>query len=227
MNRHKAVAQKLVAQATSLAPHGRCNREALDVIRKRDGLSRIADMLEPVPVLPIAIEQIAITKIGNARAANPREMGKGRCVTACFEREMEPLAAALHGSAVMGRTKENEFAKVARPTMSLGIAKITCAPSNKPAHAVANNDKFLDGGRPPLDKAFQQFGKRAPIGGNMQPRVVVQINRRVAQIARQGRAVIVAVPFPLQVAHAQAMHQYSQQSGQRDKSLRATFLVQV
>ena len=98
MNRHKAVAQKLVAQATSLAPHGRCNREALDALRKRDGLPRIANELEPVRVLPIAIEQIAITKIGNACAANAREMGKGRCVTACFEREMKPLAAALMGA---------------------------------------------------------------------------------------------------------------------------------
>jgi len=80
--RHEAVTQKPVAQAAGLAPCSWSNREALDAFWKRDDLPAIAGMLEPVPVQPIAVEQIAMTKIGDAGAANMAEMCECRCVPA-------------------------------------------------------------------------------------------------------------------------------------------------
>ncbi len=71
LDRHKAVAHKSVAQAAGLSPCGGGNGEALDALRKRNDLPRIASVLKPITVLPIGIEYIPVTQIGNARAANP------------------------------------------------------------------------------------------------------------------------------------------------------------
>ena len=127
----------------------------------------------------------------------------------------------------MWRTEKKEFAEAPQPAMSLGSAIIACAARNKAAHAVPDNDEFLHRRRPLLDQDFQEIGKRASIGGNMQPAVVVQINRRVAQIARQGGAVIVAVSFPPQIAHAQAVHQHGDAARQRHNGFSEPFLFEA
>ena len=80
VDRHKAVAQKPFGQAASFSRRGRCNREALNPLGKRDGAPAIANVLEPVRALPIAIEEIAITQIGDAGAANAPKAGEGHCV---------------------------------------------------------------------------------------------------------------------------------------------------
>jgi hypothetical protein len=53
-----------------------------------------------------------------------------------------------------------------------------------------------------LDPVLDQVGERAPVRGNMKATVVVQIDRREAEVAGQRGAVIVPLPIPLQVVHA-------------------------
>jgi len=72
-DRHKAVAYKPVPPAARLPSCGGGNGEALNALWQGDGLPRIANMLKPVPLLPIGIKEIAVAQIGDARAANPRE----------------------------------------------------------------------------------------------------------------------------------------------------------
>ena len=118
-DRHKAIAQKPVAQAAGPAPGRRCDRKGVNALWKRNGLPCIANMLESVPVLPVAVEQISIAKICDASAPNPAEMREGRRVSALVEHKMQPLAAALHWSAVMRRSQENELATNRFPLKSI------------------------------------------------------------------------------------------------------------
>jgi len=79
--RHEAVAEHPVVQiADALA--GRCrDGEAVDALRKRHRLPRVIAMLEAITALPIFVEQIAITKVGDAGAADSAEMRERRRVT--------------------------------------------------------------------------------------------------------------------------------------------------
>ena len=69
-----------------------------------------------------------------------------------------------------------------------------------------------------LHQRFEQLGERAPVGGDVEAAVVVQVDRRVAEVARQRGAVIVPLALPLQVVHAQAVQQHDQlAAGLRDR----------
>ena len=225
--RHKAVAQKPAAQVPGIASYGCCNRKALNTVRKRDGLPWIAPMLETVPILPIAVEQSAITKIGDARAANPAGMRKSRRVPALAECKMQPLAAALHRSAVVRRAKENELAQTPRPIVSRLSAVMARASRHQASHAAPEDNQLLQRDGPFGGKSLQQTGKRAPVDGNMQAGVVVQIYRGVPQIAGERCAVIMAVPMPIAVVQTQAMHQHSQPAAERGESRRQALLVEL
>ena len=183
-------------------------------------------MLEPVPVLPVTVEQISIAKICDASAPNPAEMREGRRVSALVEHKMQPLAAALHWSAVMRRSQENELAQMPQPVMSFGSAIIASAPGYQPAHAVADHDQFLDRRRPLGDKHLQQISKSPPVGGNVQASVVMQIKWCVAQIARQRGAVIVTIPMPMPMVQAQAVHENNQPAALRCESLREAISIE-
>ncbi len=62
--------------------------------------------------------------------------------------------------------------------------------------------------RPGIHQRFQHLGKLAAVDGNMTPGVVMQVDGRVSQVTREGGAVIVSLPIPLQIVHAQAMQEH-------------------
>ena len=58
------------------------------------------------------------------------------------------------------------------------------------------------------NERFHQRAEFPGIGGHVHARVVVQVDRRVAEIVRERRPVIVTLPCPLQVIHAQPVHEH-------------------
>ena len=73
------------------------------------------------------------------------------------------------------------------------------------------------GTRPAPDQRFEPAGESAPIDRSVKAAVVVEIDRRVAEIAGQGRAVVVPAAAPLQIVHAQAVRQHHHlAAGRRD-----------
>jgi len=52
--------------------------------------------------------------------------------------------------------------------------------------------------------------QHAAVGRDAEAAVVVQVDRRVAQLPRQRQAVVMAPVLPLQVVHAQAVQQHEQ-----------------
>ena len=81
---------------------------------------------------------------------------------------------------------------------------------------MADDDQLGDWNRPGFNQVFQDVGEFFAIGANMAATVVMQINSRVGSIPRQRCAVIVrgavigAFTIPLQIIHAQTMHQHQQ-----------------
>ncbi len=83
---------------------------------------------------------------------------------------MQPLAGALHWSAVMRRSQENELAQMPQPVMSIESAIIAGASGYQPAHAVPDNDQFLERRRPLGDKHLQQISKSPSVWRRSSPR---------------------------------------------------------
>ena len=83
------------------------------------------------------------------------------------------------------------------------------AARHQAAHAVAHQVISLHRHRPRRAPAPPAGGKSRPLREMCRPRVVVQIDRRVAQVARQRLPVVaLAAQVPLQVVHAQAVDQH-------------------
>ena len=59
------------------------------------------------------------------------------------------------------------------------------------------------------DQRLQRPGERAAVGRDMKARIVGERDRREAEIARQRRAVVVVLPRPVQVAHAEPVHEHA------------------
>ena len=87
---------------------------------------------------------------------------------------------------------------------------MTSAARNKATHAVADDDQLADRDGPFGDQALHDVGKFAAIHRNAPAAVVMQIERRIAEITRKGCAVIVTLARPLQIVHAQAVQQHQQ-----------------
>ena len=84
---------------------------------------------------------------------------------------------------------------------------VTRATCHKTSHADTHDRQLFDRVRPIAQEHFHDVGKFTAVGGDMPAAVVVEINRRVAKIIREGLTVIVAVSTPLQIVHAQTVQQ--------------------
>jgi hypothetical protein len=82
---------------------------------------------------------------------------------------------------------------------------MTGAARDEPTHAVPHQHEFGYRHRPAMRELFEPFGERTPVDGDVEAAVVVQIDRRVPEVAPQRGAVIVSFALPLQVVHAQAV----------------------
>ncbi len=75
---------------------------------------------------------------------------------------------------------------------------------------MAQDGQFRDRNRPGAKQSLELISELAPVGGDVAAAVVVQVYGRVAEVSRQCSAVVVPLPFPLQVIHAQAVRQNQQ-----------------
>ena len=97
--------------------------------------------------------------------------------------------------------------------MSRDFAIVTGAARDQAAHAVTENDQLVHRHRPFAQQRLDQFGESATVARDMQAAVVVQIHRRESGVDGQRRTVIVPVAPPLQIAHAQPVHQQQNLAG--------------
>ena len=72
---------------------------------------------------------------------------------------------------------------------------------------MADDSELLDRHWPLLDEDVEHLGEGATVSRDMQPGVVVKIERRVVEVASQSGAVIVPLPVPVSFVEAQAVHQ--------------------
>jgi len=103
------------------------------------------------------------------------------------------------------RSEEDEVPQLRHPPLTRSGRHVTSAPRNEPAHAVGDDGHFLDRHGPLLDEALEQRGERAAVRRDVQPAVVVQVDRRVSEVAGEGGSVVVSLPGPTQIRHRRAV----------------------
>jgi hypothetical protein len=89
-----------------------------------------------------------------------------------------------------------------QPFASGGGGVMAGASSDQSTHAVADDHQFTGLHRPDLQQGIEQIRECAPVDGDMKTAVVVEIDRRVAEVSRQCGAVVVSLPVPLQIVQA-------------------------
>ncbi len=164
---------------------------------------------------PVLVEDAAVAQVGNARAADLRQAGQRRGVGAELEDDIDPVAAAFQGCAMVGGAEKDQLPQMIQPAMAGEPAVVAGAARQQAAHAVADDHQLFDRHRPRLQQGFQHSGQGAAVGRNMPAAVVVQVERRVAAGGGQRRAVVVPVAPPLQVVHAKPVHQQQDLAARR------------
>ena len=170
-----------------------------------------------VVAAPVLVAHVAVAQVGNAGAAQHAQAREGLGVRLTLEQHVDPVPAALQRRAVVGRAQEHQCAEPPHPIGALLRAVVHRAARHQSPHAVTDDDQRLHRHRPGRHQRGQLPGQRPAVGRHVQTRVVVQVDGREAEVARQCGAMVVrdAVgtgPLPLQVVHAQAMHQQQQPS---------------
>ena len=77
------------------------------------------------------------------------------------------------------RAEENKLVEIPQPFVARQRAVMAGAAGDEPTHAVPYEHEFGQRYRPELHQGFEQFGERAPVGGDVKAAVVVQIDGRV------------------------------------------------
>ncbi len=108
----------------------------------------------------------------------------------------------------MRRAEKDQVFEARQPRVSGERPVMAGASREESAHAVADDRKALDRMRPGAHERLHRVGEFAPVGRNVPARIVVKVEWRESQVARQRGAVIVAVALPLQVVQAQPVDQH-------------------
>jgi hypothetical protein len=94
---------------------------------------------------------------------------------------------------VVRRAEEDRVAELAEPAVPRHRAVVHGAAHQQAAHAVADERELLQRLRPLLGQALELLRQRVAVDRDMQAAVVVQVDAREAEFARQRRAMVVAV----------------------------------
>ena len=130
---------------------------------------------------------------------------KGAGVGADSDQKIGPGAGVCQRGAQMGCTEENKMVQSLWPGVTCKRCVVTRATCHKAPHAVTHDRQLFDRVRPIAQDHFHDVGKFMAVGGDMPAAVVVEVHRRVAEIAREDLTVIVALSTPLQIVHAQTV----------------------
>ena len=122
-----------------------------------------------------------IAQIGDAAAADLAYRSKWFGHTVAAQRSVNPIADPLQRCAVVRCAKKDDVLQLAAPGRLGLLSNMASAAADQAAHAVRQQGKVFDGLRPLIDELLQKTSKLLAVDGRVQPRVVVQVNRGVAQ----------------------------------------------
>jgi hypothetical protein len=142
-------------------------------------------------------------QVGDAGAPDPAEAGERRAVRDLLDETMEAVPAALERRAVMRRPEEDEVPEETRPATAGERAVVDCAACHEAAQAVSEDRHFVDGHGPRSEERVEHPGELSPVRRDVPAGVVVHVDRRVAERARERGGVVVSRPRPLEVVHAE------------------------
>ena len=97
-----------------------------------------------------------------------------------------------------------------RPGLPARLGLVAGAAGHQATHAVGEEVQARHGLRPLGKQGLQQVGQGLPVGGDVQARVVAQVEHRAAQVPGQGCAVIEPTLAPLLLVVAKAMDEDQQ-----------------
>ena len=189
---------------------GRGDGVALHAVGQGEPPARVAAVREAIAALPVLVEHVAEAQVGDAGAADSPQARQRSAVAAHAEQEIDPVAAALERGAVVGRAEADELGELAPPAVSGELAVVAGAARHQAAHAVTDDHQLVDGHGPGGDERLELRGEAAPVGRDVQAAVVIEVDRRVAEVARQRRAVVVPEPQPLAIVAARAVEEQEQ-----------------
>ena len=156
---------------------------------------------------------MAVAQVGDAAAAQLAQAGKRPAVRRAAQQHIHPVARTLQRCAMVRRAQEDDAAQLRQPAVPGLGAVVAGAARHQPAHAVHQHAELLHRDGPGSQQRLDLAGQRTPVERGVQAAVVAHIDRGVAQRPRQVFAVVVAGALPLQVVHAQAVHQQQHLAG--------------
>ena len=158
-----------------------------------------------------AADDVAPPQVVDARAAQLAQTRQRRRIRRGAEQQVHAMPRALERRALVRRAQAHEVVDACRPAQAAALDQrgvVQRAARHQAAHAVAQHHQAFDRHRPGVEQPFHQLRQDAAVGRDTEAAVVVQVDRRVAQLARQRVAMIVARTLPLQVVHAKAVQQH-------------------
>jgi hypothetical protein len=123
------------------------------------------------------------------------------------------VAGALQRCAVVRGAQKHHMPQGCGPALACRGGAVAGGAHHQPAHAVGQYAQLLHRHGPVLQQGFQALCQGLPVGGGVLAGVVAQVHGGVVQRLGQVCAVVVACALPLQVVHAQAVHQQQHLAG--------------
>ncbi len=158
-----------------------------------------------------------MAQVGDAGAAQLRQRGEGRAVRRAAEHAVDEVTGAFERCAMVRRAQEDEVPQPLRPAHRLLLCLVQRAAHHQPAHAVREHADRLQRHRPVAEQPLQLQGQLAAVVRDMLAAVVAHADDFGVQRRRQhiGMAAPGRGRLPLQLVHAQAVHQQQHTRRQR------------
>ena len=131
-----------------------------------------------------------MTQVGNAGTANLADFGERPRYHLFAQLRSDPVADTLQRRAMVRRAQKHQMPELCQPAMTGTGCMVAGTARHQAAHAVRQQRQFLHRLRPGAQQLLQQVGQLLAVGGRVQAAVVVQVNRRAAELFRQRQAVV-------------------------------------
>ena len=216
-DRDEAVADEAVLEVARRRGGGGGDGVAGDALGQGNRAARIGLAGETVAALPVLVQEGAVAQVGDAGAAHLAEPAEGGGVKRLAEDHIDPIADPFERRAMVGRSEKDELLELAPPRVARRLGVETGAAGDEAAHAVADDDEVFDLDRPGGDQRLQRLGEGAAVQRDVQAGIVGERDRRIAEVAGERRAMVVVLARPLQVAHAEPVHEHGELAGRVGK----------
>ena len=100
----ETISNDIITQGAGCFACGCGNCIALNIFWKRDRGALIAQGLKPVAALPVGVQNVSVTQVGDPAAANFSESRERCTVGKELQDDIEPVSTSLQECAVMGRS---------------------------------------------------------------------------------------------------------------------------